>query len=249
MATKSLEALREELIACGPIPRHVAVIMDGNGRWAKDRGQPRIFGHQAGRKPVREVVEGCRELGIEALTLYTFSIENWQRPAMEIKALMAFLEATLREEKAELKQNGIRLGVIGRPQDLPAPVRKALDETIAELAGGSGMLLNLALSYGGRTEIVDAARAIAEDAAAGKLDPALLSEAAFADRLYTADIPDPDLLIRTSGEMRLSNFLLWQLAYAEIWVTELYWPDFRKEHLFLAVRDFQRRDRRFGKVT
>lgn len=231
------------------VPRHVAVIMDGNGRWARDRGQPRIFGHQAGRKPVREVVEGCRELGIEALTLYTFSVENWQRPAAEVMALMAFLEATLREEKAELKKNGIRLGVIGRPQDLPAPVRKALDETIAELAGGGGMLLNLALSYGGRTEIVDAARAIAEDAAAGKLDPALLSEAAFAGRLYTAGIPDPDLLIRTSGEMRLSNFLLWQLAYAEIWVTELYWPDFGKEHLFLAVRDFQRRDRRFGKVT
>jgi undecaprenyl diphosphate synthase len=247
--TTELDQLREELKSAGPIPRHVAVIMDGNGRWAKERGQPRIFGHQAGRKPVREVVEGCRELGIGTLTLYTFSMENWQRPAAEIKALMAFLEATLREEKAELKKNGIRLGVVGRPQDLPAPVQKALNDTIEELAGGTGMLLNLALSYGGRTEIVDAARRIAEEAAAGRLDPASLDEAGFARHLYTADIPDPDLLIRTSGELRLSNFLLWQLAYAEIWVTDLYWPDFRKEHLFSAVRDFQGRDRRFGRVT
>jgi len=249
MATTSHEALREELKATGPIPRHVAIIMDGNGRWARERGQPRVFGHQAGRKPVREVVEGCRELGIDTLTLYTFSVENWQRPEAEVKALMAFLEATLREEKAELKKNGIRLGVIGRPQDLPAPVQKTLNDTIDDLAGGRGMLLNLALSYGGRTEIVDAARRVAEEAVAGQLDPAALDEAAFARRLYTADIPDPDLLIRTSGELRLSNFLLWQLAYAEIWVTELFWPDFRKEHLFLAVRDFQKRDRRFGKVT
>ena len=249
MATTVLEELRKELIAAGPIPRHVAIIMDGNGRWAKQRGQPRIVGHQAGRKPVREVVEGCRELGIEVLTLYTFSVENWQRPQAEIKALMAFLEATLREEKAELKKNGIRLGVVGRPQDLPLPVRKALDDTIEELSGGRGMLLNLALSYGGRTEIVDAARAIAEEALNGTLDPARLDEAGFSRHLYTAGIPDPDLLIRTSGELRLSNFLLWQLAYAEIWVTELFWPDFRKEHLFLAVRDFQGRDRRYGKVT
>jgi undecaprenyl diphosphate synthase len=249
MATDTLDELRRDIRAAGAGPRHVAVIMDGNGRWAQERGQPRIFGHRAGRKSVREVVEGCRELGVSILTLYTFSVENWQRPEAEIKALMGFLEATLREEKAELKKNGIRLGVIGRTKDLPAPVRKALDDTIAELSGGKDMLLNLALSYGGRTEIVDAARELAVEAAAGRLDPDAIDEAAFARRLYTADLPDPDLLIRTSGEMRLSNFLLWQLAYAEIWVTDLYWPDFRKEHLFTAVRDFQRRERRFGRVT
>jgi undecaprenyl diphosphate synthase len=249
MATETLDELRRDIRAAGACPRHVAVIMDGNGRWAQERGQPRIFGHRAGRKSVREVVEGCRELNVSILTLYTFSVENWQRPEAEIKALMGFLEATLRDEKAELKKNGIRLGVIGRTQDLPAPVRKALDDTIDELSGGTGMLLNLALSYGGRTEIVDAARDLAEEAAAGRLDPATIDEAAFARRLYTGTLPDPDLLIRTSGEMRLSNFLLWQLAYAEIWVTDLYWPDFRKEHLFTAVRDFQRRERRFGRVT
>lgn len=249
MALESIDELRRDIREAGAVPRHVAVIMDGNGRWAQERGQPRIFGHRAGRKPVRDVVEGCRELGISILTLYTFSVENWQRPEAEIRALMGFLEATLRDEKAELKKNGIRLGVIGRTQDLPAPVRDALDDTIAELSGGGDMLLNLALSYGGRTEIVDAARALADEAAAGRLDPATIDEAAFARRLYTANLPDPDLLIRTSGEMRLSNFLLWQLAYAEIWVTDLYWPDFRKEHLFTAVRDFQRRERRFGRVT
>jgi undecaprenyl diphosphate synthase len=248
MALQTADELRREIAAAGSVPRHVAVIMDGNGRWARERGQPRIFGHRAGRKSVREAVEGCRELGVEILTLYTFSMENWGRPAAEIGALMGFLEATLREEREELKKNGIRMGVIGRVQDLPDAVRAALAETIEFLAGGPGMLLNLALSYGGRTEIVDAARAVAEAVRAGRLDPAALDEAAFARHLYTADLPDPDLLIRTSGELRLSNFLLWQLAYAEIWVTDLYWPDFRKEHLFQAVRDFQRRERRFGRV-
>lgn len=243
-----LEELRREIAALGPLPRHVAIIMDGNGRWARGRGRPRIFGHQAGRKSVRECVEGCRELGVEVLTLYTFSQENWHRPKAEIHALMAFLEATLKEERAELKKHGIRLGAIGRLTDLPPPVRKALDETIEELSDGSGMLLNLALSYGGRAEIVDAAREIAREVSAGTLAPETLDEATFARHLYTADLPDPDLLIRTSGELRVSNFLLWQLAYAEIYFTELYWPDFDKEQLFKAVREYQRRDRRFGRV-
>ncbi len=248
MAPSKTDALKREIAGLGAVPRHVAIIMDGNGRWAQERNRPRIFGHKAGRTSVRECVEGCRELGVEILTLYTFSVENWQRPEAEIRALMGFLEATLKEERDELKENRVRLGVIGRTQDLPAPVQDALNATIDFLKDGDKLLLNLALSYGGRTEIVDAARALAREAAEGKLDPAALDEAEFARRLYTASMVDPDLLIRTSGEMRLSNFLLWQLAYSEIWVTELYWPDFRKEHLFQAVRDFQLRDRRFGRV-
>ena len=243
-----LEELRREIAELGSLPRHVAIIMDGNGRWASDRGRPRIFGHQAGRKSVRECVEGCRELGVEVLTLYTFSQENWHRPKAEVQALMAFLEGTLREEREELKKFGIRLGAIGRLADLPGPVRAALDETIAYLADGRKMLLNLALSYGGRAEIVDAARAAAGAVASGTLTPEALDEAAFARYLYTADLPDPDLLIRTSGELRVSNFLLWQLAYAEIYFTDLYWPDFDQEQLFKAVREYQRRDRRFGRV-
>jgi undecaprenyl diphosphate synthase len=242
------DELKKEIASLGEVPRHVAIIMDGNGRWASERGRPRIFGHKAGRKSVRECVEGCRELSIETLTLYTFSMENWQRPAAEIKALMGFLEATLKEERAELRENGVRLGVIGRIQDLPVSVRGALDETIDYLKGGTRLLLNLAISYGGRTEIVDAARKLAEECRAGELDPAAIDEAMLSRNLYTAGLPDPDLLIRTSGEMRLSNFLLWQMAYSEIWVTDLYWPDFRKEHLFQAVRDYLGRDRRFGRV-
>jgi undecaprenyl diphosphate synthase len=242
------DELRKEIASLGEVPRHVAIIMDGNGRWANERGRPRIFGHKAGRRSVRECVEGCRELSIEILTLYTFSMENWQRPEAEIRALMGFLEATLREERAELRENGVRLGVIGRNGDLPVAVRGALDETIDYLKGGTRLLLNLAISYGGRTEIVDAARSLAGKCRSGELDPATIDEAMFARHLYTAGLPDPDLLIRTSGEMRISNFLLWQMAYSEIWVTDLYWPDFRKEHLFQAVRDYLGRDRRFGRV-
>ena len=242
------DELRKEIASLGEVPRHVAIIMDGNGRWANERGRPRIFGHKAGRRSVRECVEGCRELSIGTLTLYTFSMENWQRPEAEIRALMGFLEATLREERAELRENGVRLGVIGRIGDLPASVRGALDETIDYLKGGTRLLLNLAISYGGRTEIVDAARSLAVKCRSGELDPAAIDEEMFARHLYTGGLPDPDLLIRTSGEMRISNFLLWQMAYSEIWVTDLYWPDFRKEHLFQAVRDYLGRDRRFGRV-
>jgi undecaprenyl diphosphate synthase len=248
MSSPQQDELRREIASLGQVPRHVAIIMDGNGRWARERGRPRIFGHQSGRKSVRECVEGARELGIEILTLYTFSMENWQRPAAEIKALMSFLEATLREERNELKENGVSLGVIGRVQDLPPAVRTALHETIDYLKGGTKLLLNLAISYGGRTEIVDAARDLAQKCRSGEIDPERIDEAEFARHLYTGGMPDPDLLIRTSGEMRLSNFLLWQLAYSEIWVTDLYWPDFRKEHLFQAVRDYLGRDRRFGRV-
>ncbi len=232
----------------GSVPRHVAVIMDGNGRWARRRGLPRIHGHRAGRRAVREAVEGCAELGVEVLTLYTFSVENWSRPRAEVAALMRFLEQTLREERAELKKNNVRLRVIGRLADLPDRVQATLAETIDFLKGGSGLLLNLAISYGGRAEIVDAVNSILVETRERGGRPRDVDEKLFEGYLYTAGLPDPDLLIRTSGELRISNFLLWQLAYSEIWVTETLWPDFRKKHLLQAVSDFQRRDRRFGKV-
>jgi undecaprenyl diphosphate synthase len=222
--------------------------MDGNGRWARARGLPRILGHKAGRTSVRQVVEGCLELGVAHLTLYTFSMENWNRPAAEVAALMGFLRQTLRDERAELRDNGVRLRVVGRPADLPEDVRRELERTVEFLQGGDRLALNLALSYGGRTEIVDCFRGIAEEAAREGRWPDTIDEDLVRRHLYAADLPDPDLLIRTSGEMRISNFLLWQLAYAEIWVTEVLWPDFRKEHLFQAVADYQKRNRRFGRV-
>jgi undecaprenyl diphosphate synthase len=242
------EQLRQEILAGGDVPRHVAVIMDGNGRWARRRRRPRVFGHLAGRHSVRQTVIGCRELGVEVLSLYTFSVENWQRPATEVSALMRILQQTLREQREEMRENGIRLQVIGRPEDLPRAAQDTLNETTAYLAGGKDMLLNLALSYGGRTEITRAARAIAREVREGRLDPESVDEAVMARHLYTAGLPDPDLLIRTSGEVRISNFMLWQVAYSEIWVTPVLWPDFRKEHLFRAVLDYQHRERRFGRV-
>ena len=245
MPARTLTA--EELRSRGNLPRHVAIIMDGNGRWAKARGVPRLMGHRAGRESVREVVKGCAALGVEVLTLYTFSIENWQRPPREVQALMSILRTTLRAERRELKSNNVRLEVIGRTQDLPAGVRESIAETQAYLAGSTGLLLNLALSYSGRAEIVDAVRTLLREARA-PLDPKRIDETTLASRLYTAGLPDPDLLIRTSGEMRLSNFMLWQLAYTELWVTDTLWPDFRRRHLFQAVADFQQRERRFGRT-
>ena len=238
----------EELIARGNVPRHVAIIMDGNGRWAKARGVPRLMGHRAGRDSVRETVKGCAELGVEVLTLYTFSVENWQRPAREVGALMTILRQTLRAERRELRANNVRLQVIGRADALPAPVRHEIAETQKYLADSTGMLLNLALSYSGRSEIVDGVRRLAADAVAGLVDPARVDDELFASYLSTVGLPDPDLLIRTSGEMRISNFLLWQLAYTELWITDTLWPDFRRRHLFQAVSDFQGRERRFGRT-
>jgi undecaprenyl diphosphate synthase len=238
----------EELLSRGNLPRHIAIIMDGNGRWARARGAARLFGHRAGRESVREAVKGCVALGVEVLTLYTFSIENWKRPRREVDALMGILQETLRAEREELRENNVRLAVIGRTQDVPAPVRKAIAETQAFLAGSSGLLLNLALSYSGRAELVDAVRALLQKEGRARLDPAAVDEAMIASHLSTAGLPDPDLLIRTSGEMRLSNFMLWQLAYTELWITETLWPDFRRRHLYQAVADYQRRDRRFGRV-
>ena len=238
----------EALIARGNVPRHVAIIMDGNGRWAKARGVPRLMGHRAGRESVREAVRGCVRLGVDVLTLYTFSVENWQRPAREVSALMTILRQTLRSERKELQGNNVRLQVIGRTHELPATVRDEIADTQRFLAGSTGMLLNLALSYSGRAEIVDGVRRLLADAKVDKLDPKAVDDELFSSYLYTAGLPDPDLLIRTSGEMRISNFLLWQLAYTELWVTATLWPDFRQKHLFQAVAEYQGRERRFGRT-
>ena len=246
MPTKTRTA--EELIAHGNLPRHVAIIMDGNGRWAKARGVPRLMGHRAGRESVREVVRGCAGLGIQVLTLYTFSVENWQRPAREVSALMTILRQTLKAERRDLRDNNVRLQVVGRVHELPAPVRDEIAHTQDYLSQCDGMLLNLALSYSGRAEIVDAVRRLVADARAEGLQPGRIDDELFGSYLYTAGLPDPDLLIRTSGEMRISNFLLWQLAYTELWITETLWPDFRRRHLYEAIADYQRRERRFGRT-
>lgn len=230
------------------LPRHVAVIMDGNGRWARERGQPRLFGHQRGAETLRAVTEECAALGIEFLTVYAFSTENWKRPQAEIDALMALLEFFLQNELPNLMANRIRLKTIGRIHDLPPPCRTALDAAVAATAQNTSTTLVLALSYSARTEIIDAVRSLCRDAAEGRISPEAVDPALFASRLHTAEIPDPDLLIRTSGEMRLSNFLLWQLSYTEIVVTQKLWPDFTREDLRNAISEFQRRERRFGSV-
>lgn len=228
------------------IPRHIAVIMDGNGRWAKERGLPRREGHRAGAESVREVTDACIELGVEYLTVYAFSSENWNRPASEVKALMELLDRFLDEKAKDLKKQNIRLKAIGQLDRLPAKTRKLLDKIIAQTADHSAMTLVLALSYGGREEIVAAARSLAMDAASGKIEPSQIDCKLFASHLQTTGIPDPDLLIRTSGEMRVSNFLLWQISYAEIVIVKKYWPDFRRNDLIESVREYQRRHRRFG---
>ena len=231
------------------LPGHLAVIMDGNGRWAKKRMLRRIVGHQKGVETVRVIVEECSRLRIGYLTLFAFSAENWLRPKTEVKALMALLKQYVRGEISRMLQNNIRFNVIGNRADLPADINRELDAAIAKTHDNSGMLLTLALSYGGRQEIVAAARSIARDAADGKIDPETVDERLFAGRLFTDDIPDPDLLIRTSGEMRISNFLLWQLAYAELYFTEVNWPDFDRNELARAFRNYQSRERRFGMTS
>ena len=238
----------EELRKRGRLPRHIAIIMDWNGRWARARGVPRLRGHHAGRESVREAVRGCVALGVEILTLYTFSIENWNRHKREVEALMRILCETLRTERAELKANNVRLHVIGHPADLPASVRQAISETQAYLGDSTGLLLILAMSYSGRAEIVDAVRRLLGEQAKRPIKPSEMDEQVLAGYLYTAGLPDPDLLIRTSGEMRLSNFMLWQLAYTELWITDTLWPDFRRRHLYQAVSDYLGRERRFGRV-
>ncbi len=245
---EAVEELKAEVVAAGNLPRHVAVIMDGNGRWARRKGLVRIQGHHAARKAVREVVEAAAQLELEALTLYTFSIENWNRPKAEVDALMRFLKDTLKEERDELARNNVRLSTIGRIGDLPASVRDELESTIDFLSGSTGLVLTLAISYGGRAEIVDAMKGIAKELLAGRLAPDAIDEDVVQSHLYAAELPPPDLLIRTSGEMRISNFLLWGLAYSEIYVTDVLWPDIRRAHFYAAIRDYQGRERRFGRV-
>lgn len=232
----------------GNVPRHVAIIMDGNGRWAQQRGLPRLAGHEQGSKSIRACAEACIEAGVEFLTLYAFSSENWKRPEAEVRGLMLLLERFLNEKRDEMLREGIRLRAIGRLGELPDAVRRKLDEVIAATAHNTKLTIVLALSYSGRAELVDAIRSIASDAAAGRLDPAAVSPELVASRLYTHDIPDPDLLVRTSGEMRISNFLLWQLSYTEIHVTKKLWPEFGKADLLEALADFASRSRRFGGV-
>jgi undecaprenyl diphosphate synthase len=226
------------------LPAHIAIIMDGNGRWAAQRHLPRVEGHRAGIDSVRDVVETSARLGIDVLTLYAFSMENWKRPRTEVNTLMTLLKRYLRLELSTLLKNNIRFRVIGRADELPPDVQAELESGVRQTEGNGGMLFNIALNYGGRAEIVDAARrAIAAGISADDLD-----ERRFGEYLYTAGQPDPDLLIRTSGEMRVSNFLLWQIAYSEIWVTETLWPDFRRHHLLEAVVAYQKRDRRYGGI-
>ncbi len=233
----------------GPIPRHVAIIMDGNGRWARERRLPRPFGHRAGMKAVREAVEGAIEAGVEVLTLFAFSEENWNRPATEISALMDLLEEYIANEVAELRDQGVRVHVLGDRSRLTAGGRSAVERVERETTAGEKLSLNLCISYSSRGEIARAARLLAEEVLKGTKQLEDIDEEAFRAKLYTAPWGDPDLLIRTSGEQRLSNFLLWQLAYTELYITPVLWPDFDRRTLFEAILDYQRRDRRFGKVT
>jgi undecaprenyl diphosphate synthase len=241
--------LLQQIRIHGHVPRHVAIIMDGNGRWARERGRPREFGHRAGMTSVRDSVEGSMDAGVEVLTLYAFSQENWGRPRGEVSALMSLLELYVRKEQRELKEKGVEVRAIGDLERLGPRTRRALEGIVEHTRGETRMRLNLAVSYGSRAEITRAARLLAEQVRDGSLSPEEIDEELFASHLYTAGDPDPDLLIRTSGELRISNFMLWQLAYTELHITPVLWPDFNREHLFAAIRDFQRRERRFGRVA
>lgn len=228
------------------LPRHVAIIMDGNGRWARERSLPRIEGHRMGAESARTIIRAAGELGIKYLTLYAFSVENWNRPKEEVDALMKYLIHYLKSETPELNKNNVRLEVIGQIYRLPENVQEHLKKSIATLSRNNGLTLIMALSYGGRTEIVEAVRALAKKVKAGELDPPDITEQVFAQHLYTRNLPDPDLLVRTSGEMRISNFLLWQISYTELVVTPTLWPDFRKPQFNAALEEYARRHRRFG---
>ena len=233
----------------GAVPRHVAIIMDGNGRWARERLLPRPLGHRSGMKAVREVVEGALQAGVEYLSLFAFSNENWQRPATEVGALMSLLEEYIAKEVDELRVQGVRVRVLGDVGRLTPPAARAVQRVVDETAHNERLTLNLFISYGSRAELVRAMRLLAADVAAGRLAPEDIDDAAIAARLYTADCPDPDLLIRTSGELRLSNFLLWQIAYTELLISPVLWPDFGRRELFEAIVAFQGRERRFGRVS
>ncbi len=240
--------LLPEIRLHGDVPRHVAIIMDGNGRWARSKGLPRQAGHREGMKAVREVIEGAVDAGIEILTLFAFSTENWQRPRLEIMALMSLLEVYARQERDELIRRGVEVHVLGELDRIDGAARRAVDGIVNGTRGGSRLRVNLMISYGGREEIVRAARVLAERVACGEMRPEEIDALTFGAELFTAELPDPDLLVRTSGEYRLSNFLLWQLAYTELHITPVLWPDFTRTDLYLAVRKYQRRERRFGRV-
>ena len=241
--------LLQKILLDGQIPKHVAIIMDGNGRWASVRGLPRAAGHKEGMKAVREVIEGSVDAGIEILTLFAFSKENWQRPPAEIRALMDLLRLYIAKEAADLKKKGVEVHVLGDMDELDPATMAAVDRIMGITAGGNKLRLNLMISYSGREEILRACRQLVERVGKGDLSPVDLDEAAFEDHLFTPGLPDPDLLIRTSGEFRISNFMLWQLAYTELHYTSVFWPDFTRADLFRAVWDYQERDRRFGRVT
>lgn len=240
----------EPIVWDGPLPQHLAVILDGNGRWAERQGLSRIEGHRAGATAVRMLVRSCRNLGIPALTVYAFSAQNWKRPSGEVMALMKLLYDYTCQERSEIMDNGIRFNCVGDLDSLPSAVRNALNELMEASADNSDMVLSLAVSYGGREELIDATRSLAERAVAGDIAPSEIDEALLNEALWTRGLPpDVDLVIRTGGELRLSNFLLWQIAYAELWFTDAFWPDFRYEHLAEALRDFGTRTRRFGEVA
>jgi len=238
----------DEIRLNGAVPGHVAIIMDGNGRWAESRGLPRREGHRAGMRSVREVIEGAVQAGIDTLTLFAFSTENWQRPRREISALMGLLRLYAQKERRELRKQGVRVHVLGEIDRVDAATRKAIDGIVAATSEGTNLRLNLMISYSGREELVRAVRRIGGQVAEGRLDPGEITEDVLEANLFTAGLPDPDLLIRTSGEIRVSNFMLWQVAYTEMHITSVYWPDFGREDLFKAVLDYQRRERRFGRV-
>lgn len=243
------EAQQSELKKSGVIPSHIAIIMDGNGRWAKQKGLPRVAGHKRGVDTVREIVEACAQIGVKFLTLYTFSTENWKRPKDEVSTLMRLLLKSLKDRVKELNKNDIRLTTIGEITKLPFEVQKQLHSDIERTKNNKKMVLNLALSYSGRWELLEAMKSIAGEVEAGRLNAENINEETISNHLTTNQIPDPELLIRTSGEFRVSNFLLWQIAYTEFVITDVFWPDFTREHLYDAIREFQRRERRFGKVS
>ncbi|PIS27727.1 MAG: hypothetical protein COT43_08915 [Candidatus Marinimicrobia bacterium CG08_land_8_20_14_0_20_45_22] len=244
-----IDQLRERIVKGGRLPRHIAIIMDGNGRWAKQKGLPRVAGHNEGINSVREITRECGKLGIQVLTLYTFSIENWSRPMSEVSALMKLLLKTIQNEIEELHRNNVKLTLIGHLQDLPKGPYRGLLSGVEKTKNNTGLNLNLALSYGSRAEILDSTRSIAQKVLQGEIKIDEIDDNLFSDHLYTAGKPDPDLLIRTSGEFRISNFLLWQLAYTEIYVTPVFWPAFRSRELFAAIADYQKRERRFGMTS
>jgi undecaprenyl diphosphate synthase len=246
---QSDENLQENLKKSGEIPRHIAIIMDGNGRWARKRGLPRVAGHKRGVETVRDIVEACAQVGVKFLTLYTFSTENWKRPKDEVSTLMRLLLKSLKDRADELNENNIKLTTIGDVSAFPEVVQKRLYEDIERTKNNKRMTLNLALSYSGRWELLEAIKNIGRQIEQGKLNIDQINEQLVSESLTTKNIPDPDLLIRTSGEFRVSNFLLWQIAYTEFFITDVYWPDFSRKHLYEAIKDFQGRERRFGKIS